>query len=123
MLKALRQECQIAAAVLSLPRPMALRRSLSEEALLSTDLPTFAAPEQVEAFVNTLTAMGWHCTPAKGWLDLDKPIPRPPSVPTGTASGELGCCISLLTVHPSDVCDSVALRKLAKAEEAGQREV
>ena len=82
-------------------RRPAIRRSLREEWLYATDLPSYASGEQVEAVRRELEGAGWESLAEEGWLQLRKPVDVPPE---GWFDGPFGpeaeCCRSLLDRHP-----------------------
>lgn len=120
MLTALRREVQKALTETPAARQPALRRSDDPEALLATDLPLIADSGAAEAFAVRMTARGWRVWRAGDWLLLDAEVPVPETeVPAG-ASGEPGCCVSLLARHRNEKADKAAVRALVKAAESGR---
>ena len=100
-------------------RPPALRRALTDDALLATDLPLCADADAVRAFAAEAEQDGWTVRAEKGWLLLDR-LPAPRGLcPARDPAGEAGCCISLLSRHPGGPADPVWIRRLLKAAEEG----
>ncbi len=121
MLRSLRAQAQEALASVPALRKPALRRSDRADALLATDLPLAAEDAAVEAFRRCMEERGWQVWTEKGWLLMDAPVPAPEALPV-SASGELGCCISLLQRHGGGDAPREAIRAIVKAAEAGQIE-
>lgn len=117
MLTDLRRDMQALLAAVPCMRKPALRRCDDPAALLATNLPFVADDAAIAAFVQQAAAAGWQVTERNGWLLLDHPI-VPPDVPPAQATGDLACCISLLSRHAQDAGDATAaIRALAKAAE------
>ncbi len=103
-------------------RPPALRRSRQPDALYSTDLPMAASAESAAVFLSEAEKAGWSARASGGWIELDRPVPRPPE---GGFSGPFGpeaaCCLSLLRRHGQRIPDPERRteRMLVKAGEEG----
>ena len=97
-------------------RTPTLRRCRHDGALLATNLPFIAQPDDVRRFADACRLRGWTVSESDGWLLLDHAVTPPDSPIPDTLSGEVGCLISLLIRHPQDhaPCDD-AIRALAKA--------
>lgn len=122
MLTPLRRELLALLAKTDACRPPALRRSSHPEALLATDLPLLVAEEAAAAFIRAAEARGWRVWAEGGWLLLDHPVEAPPLLPR-RLTGEAACCLSLLLRHPGGDAPTASIRALAKAAEAGDRQV
>ena len=111
-------------------RPAALRRSLRDDRLYAADLPRAADGEAVSAFLDRVREAGWQAEIRDGWIELDRPLERPPAgwIP-GRPGPETECCLSLLErAHPdregtdpreAEAAAARAVRRLIKAGEAG----
>lgn len=120
MLTPLRAEVNALLARTTVQRRPALRRSDAPDALLATDLPYAAEAMAVADFISRAEAAGWYVKrAANGWLLLDKPVPVPGVDMPASASGECGCCLSLLARHPGDGGAAGLIREVVRAEEAG----
>jgi len=64
---------------------------------------------------------GWRMTLQAGWLLMDAPIPPMEAQPVPPADGEAACCLWLLAHHPSEDIDTLLLRELVKAQDAGKQ--
>lgn len=82
-------------------RQPALRRSLDENWLYATDLPSVCTGEALQDTLLRLSEKGWESVIDGGWLQLRKDCQDPPEDwfegPFGT---EAGCCLSILDRHP-----------------------
>lgn len=118
MLSPLRQEVQRLLVSVPTARRPALRRSDDDQALLATDLPLLTA--DWADFARQAEEQGWRVWQQNGWLLLCR-IPNPPAMPEvlPSASGELGCCLSLLSRHQEAGDAAHWLVSLLKAEDAG----
>jgi len=103
-------------------RPPALRRALSPEALLVTDLPSLVDAERLAAFVRETEAKGWRAWTESGWLLLNHLVEAPEIRPR-PLTGEAACCLSLFLRHPGGEAPPAAVRALVKAAEAGSGQV
>lgn len=120
MLTSLRAEVNALLSETQVRRKPALRRSDTPYALLATDLPFTTEERLVEDFIASAEAAGWTISRAdNGWLLLDKPVPVPDVDANKTATGECGCCLSLLARHPDDGDAEELIRAVVRAEEAG----
>ena len=99
----------------TLPRPPALRRASSGDALLATDLPLFA-PEAAARLPEALPRWRFAASP-NGWLLADPPYDAPDTVTVAFIPGEAGWLLRRLTLHPGAETDLPALRALLKAAE------
>lgn len=120
MLTALRREIQAALAEIPARRKPALRRSDDPDALLATDLLLAADDGDVEQFKSRLVETGWRVWEKDGWLLLDADVPIPAYGVPSEASGETGCCISVLLRHPEGDADPRTVRAIVKAAESGR---
>lgn len=103
-------------------RPAALRRSLSEEWLYATDLPSAASESTLEEFASQARRAGWKIKREDGWIQLDRTVRTllPGTVPEEwTAGPSAACCRSLLERHMDHLApsDGTAERMLLKATE------
>ena len=116
----LRQEARRMLTACAAKRPPALRRCLTPDALLATDLPLCAGSAEVEAFIRRAAAAGWAVKRQGDWLTLDHPLALCPADLPDSAEGE--ACRSLLARHPGLTLPSPLLRRLWKAMDAGRIE-
>lgn len=119
----LRQQVQLCLSQVPCQRKPALRRTDDPSFLLMTDLCRIASKEAVEDFLHRLCDLGWSVKSAEGWLLLDHPIPQPELALPPVFPGEWGCCLQLLSQHPSEDAPPVLLRQLVKAAEMGNDKV
>ncbi len=117
MLRAARAEVRALLADLPARRPPALRRALTEDAMLACDLPLASDPATAAVFCDRARGRGWRVTEDRGWLLLDKPDLIPPPIGDELPEGEAGCVLSLLRRHPELWRDLTGRRMLAKASE------
>ena len=121
---ALRKEL---AALLTAPagnRRPAIRRSLTEEWLYSSDLPALYGGNLPDSVLSALSSAGWTFLPENGWLLLKKTAKEPPAGwYDGTFGPEAACCRSLLDRHPpaGGEPSDAAQRMLIKAGEEGEK--
>ena len=82
-------------------RKPAIRRSLREEWLYVTDLPSAVNEGRLEYVCRRLTETGWEIMMEDGWLQVRKAVAEPPE---GWFDGPFGpearCCRSLIERHP-----------------------
>ena len=105
-------------------RRPALRRSLREEWLYTTDLPGLCTGKSLENTLRKLDDSGWHYQNDGEWLQLRKTIVRPPEGwYDGPFGREAGCCLSLLKRHPEKMTGSAEriIIQLIKAGEEGSK--
>lgn len=102
-------------------RPPALRRSLRNDALLTTDLPQTADEETVSRFIQDAQLAGWRTETENGWIHLDRNALFDASDYDFPFGPEAACCLSLLKRHAKDTAlsDGAAERSLLKALEEG----
>ena len=119
---ALRTELNNLLAGTSFSRLPALRRSLREDWLYATDLPSLCRAETLRAVRLRLEEAGWETESDSGWLQLRKEVLLPlEELPDGFFGPEAACCRSLLERHPvrGDGYPRKAVFLLAKAAEEG----
>lgn len=121
MLTALRRQVQEVLYACTAVRKPALRRSDDPRALLATDLPLAAGPQQAALFCARMESLGWTTCQQNGWILLDVPVPAPQTAVPGELKGECGCCISLLLRHPEDAPAQEQIRAVVKAADAGRQ--
>ena len=105
-------------------RTPALRRSLREEWLYSTDIPALISPDRLRLLRDELSRAGWECAEEGGRLELRKPAGEPPEGWfEGTFGPEAACCLSLLERHAGDAGadPEAAERLMIKAGEEGEK--
>ncbi len=123
-MNALRKELQELIRIPQTTRPPVLRRSLQEDWLYSTDLPSVSDSENLTLFLEAIRNKGWEYTEEKGWILTRKPAEEPPE---GWYDGLLGpeaaCCLSLLERHEKQATDEpeAIQRTLIKAGEEGEK--
>ncbi len=102
-------------------RPPALRRSLRNDALFSTDLPQAADEESVSRFIHDARLAGWRTEKSNGWIHLDRDAMFDAAEKFPTFGPEALCCLSLLKRHAKDTApsDGMTERSLLKASEEG----
>lgn len=82
-------------------RKPAIRRSLREEWLYATDLPSAVNEERLESVRSRLAEAGWETMTDGGWLQVRKAATEPPEGWfDGPFGPEAGCCRSLIERHP-----------------------
>lgn len=114
-------------AILSAPGPHrapVLRRSLLDDWLYATDLPSLCGENEKQRFLKEVSANGWETMEAHGWIQLRKPAQEPPEDWYEGAFGpEADCCRSLLERHPGgdDTEAERVQRILIKAAEEGEK--
>ena len=83
-------------------RTAALRRSLTDEWLYATDLPSVCDRKTLSEGICRMKAAGWETVEENGWLMLNKPRKEPPDGWfDGLFGKEAACCLSLIKRHPS----------------------
>ena len=117
-----REELRSMLSALKTKRPAALRRSLSEEWLYATDLPSAASESTLEEFTSRAERAGWKIKREDGWIQLDRTVRvlLPGTVSEEwTTSPSAACCRSLLERHKDHLApsDGTAERMLLKAAE------
>jgi len=108
--------------LLSVPssRKPALRRSLREDWLFSTDLPRCASAEDCLRFQQSAQAAGWDAESSGEWIHLRKiPFYLPGGWFSPAVSAEAACLRVLLLRHPGTADPAVELLMLMKAREEG----
>jgi len=123
VLTALRHQVREHLEALPAQRKPALRRTDDPGALLMTDLPRIAGPEEVAAFIAALEKEGWRAWQEPGWLLLDHDVPVPDRPWPDAFPGEWGCCLRLLRAHPGKDAPREYIRALVKAAEQGNDKV
>ena len=119
----LRKELDIFLRAADTVRPPALRRSLQEEWLYSSDLPMICTEAGLEETERRLKEAGWETGREAGWLVLRKDVCTPPEDWfDGPFGPEAVCCRSLLARHPGRTPEGTAAlqRRLIKAAEEGE---
>ena len=101
-------------------RRAALRRSLREDALYSSDLPSFADEAEIARFRQKAEAAGWRTESSGGWIQLIRASRKPPEGWLEAESGEeAACCAALLRRHPGTGTFEKESMMLIKAGEEG----
>ena len=105
-------------------RPPAVRRSLQEEWLYSTDLPVLLSGNERRRLLEALSELGWEYTEDGFWILLRKHAAEPPkNWFDGDFGPEASCCLSLLKRHPktTDHMADMTQCALIKAGEQGTK--
>ena len=124
-MNALRKELQELMQIPQTARQPALRRSLSEYWLYSTDFPAVSDNENLTLFLKAIRNAGWEFTEEKGWILMRKPAMEPPEGwYDGSFGTEAACCLSLLDRHEkkADEEPETVQRMLIKAGEEGEKQ-
>ena len=123
-MNALRKELQELMKIPQTTRKPVLRRSLPEDWLYSTDLPSVSDTGNLTLFLEGIRNKGWEHREEKGWILMRKKAGDPPE---GWYDGQFGpeaaCCLSLLDRHEKQATDGpeAVQRMLIKAGEEGEK--
>ena len=122
-MNALRRELSAILSLGEVRRAPALRRSLREDWLYSTDLPGLCSDEIPDCILAGLINAGWEYRIDGEWMQLRKASKEPPEAWfSGPYGPEAACCLSILRRHPERASGkeySIAFQ-LIKAGEEGR---